>query len=253
MDTLISNEVLFFLFLFGGLSIAFAAGYLGKIYVYAVVLTIIIYMNIAEPKVIEVFGLPTTLGTALYGVTFFTTDFLHEHYGRKAVYEITTLSIIASVLFHVFMQLTLLAQVVPDMEWFAQPLNTVFTTSLRIVISSLVVFALVQRFDVFLYRRLYQWTGGKHLWLRNKGSTVLSQALDSYTFAFLAFYGVLDNWMELATIGYGFKLLVAVSDTAFMYGGRMFTPRDLIGLPKAARTDHSPLPTHEAAAQSRFS
>lgn len=222
-----SNEILFLLFLFGGLSMALAASYFGRTYLTVVIITIALYMNIAEANVIEVFGYPTTLGTALYGVIFFATDMLSERYGKSAAFQAIRLSIFATILLHVFFQLTLLTTAIEDMQWFAEGLNTVFTTSLRVVMASLVVYTLSQSLDVWLFDKIRQRTGEGFLWLRNNGSTLISQAVDTYLFTFLAFYGVFDDWLMVATVGYVFKVIVAFSDTAFIYVSKSFTPLDL--------------------------
>ncbi len=222
-----TNDILFLLFLFGGLSLALVASYFGRIYLYIVTITIALYMNIAEANVIEVFGFPTTLGTALYGVTFFITDMLSERYGKKAAFQAIKLSIFATILLHLFFQLTLLSTAIADMQWFADGLNTVFTTSLRVVAASLVVYAMSQSLDVWLYDKIRERTGDRFLWLRNNGSTLISQAFDTYAFTFLAFYGVFDDWFVVATVGYGFKVVVALCDTGFIYASKMFTPLDM--------------------------
>ncbi len=238
-----SNEILFAVFLFGGLGVALGASYFGRIYLYAYIVTITLYIGITEAKVIEVFGFPTTLGTALYGVTFFATDMLTERYGKRAGFEAIRFSIFAAVFFQIFLQLTLMTNVIPDMAEVGSAMNVVFGTSFRIVFAGLFVYLISQSFDVWFYHKIHERTGDKHLWLRNNGSTFVSQAIDTYLFTFLAFspqvssvlnlvspgteYFDFPDWIAMATVGYCFKLVVAVSDTPFMYLNKMFIPRDL--------------------------
>ncbi|MBT7337536.1 queuosine precursor transporter, partial [Candidatus Peregrinibacteria bacterium] len=54
-------------------------------------------------------------------------------------------------------------------------------------------------------------------WLRNNGSTVISQFLDSIIFFGIAFYGVVPNIWSLILTGYVAKLIVALLDTPFIY------------------------------------
>jgi uncharacterized integral membrane protein (TIGR00697 family) len=238
-----SNEILFLLFMLGGSAAGVAACHFGRIYLYAFMITITLYIGITEAKVIEVLGFPTTLGTALYGVSFFCSDMLTEHYGKKAGYQGIRYCIFAAIIFQIFLQGTLLSTAAPEMAEISQAMDGVFTASLRIVLAGLLVYAIAQSFDVWLYDKINAWTKGKHLWLRNNGSTVISQALDTYLFTFLAFspqftnvlnavfpaaeYFQFDDWIMVATIGYAFKLFVALSDTPFMYISKMFPPRDL--------------------------
>ena len=72
-------------------------------------------------------------------------------------------------------------------------------------------------------------TGNKYLWLRNNGSTFVSQAVDSLTFTLLAFYGVFANeviW-QIILFTYLVKLIVAVIDTPFIYLSKLKCLRPL--------------------------
>lgn len=230
-----TNEILFIIFALGGLATALGASYFGKIYVYAVILAITIYINIAEAKVIEVFGFATTLGTALFGVMYFCTDLLTERYGKAAAFTAIKMGIVVTVLFHAFMQLTLQASVIgddPGSTFFADfdgALAGVFTVSIRIVLASLAVYAVIQTLDIWLFDKIKAKTGEKHLWLRNNGSTFVSQGLDTVLFTFLAFYGDIptDIIWQMVMVGYGFKIAVALCDTAFIYASKRFTPLDV--------------------------
>lgn len=222
----LSNELLFGGFLFGGLGLALAASYFGKVYLYTLIITITLYIGIAEANVIEVFGYPATLGTVLYGVIFFATDMLTERYGKKAGYKVIKHSIFAAVLFQLFMQFTLMTTAISDMQWFADSANVVFDFSFRIVAAGLFVYAISQTLDVWLFHKIKSITGEGKLWLRNNLSTMISQGVDTFLFTFLAFYGVFDDWLLMAIVAYVFKLGVAVVDTGFIYASKRFTPID---------------------------
>ena len=227
-----TNEILFALFLFGGLILALGSSYFGKAYIYALIIAITIYINIAEAKVIDVLGFSTTLGTALFGVMYFATDLLTERYGKSAGYTAVKLGIFSAICFQIFMQLTLLATAITGDDFisgFSAAMDTVFTTSLRIVGAGLFVYMLSQTLDIYLFQRIKDMTGEKYLWLRNNASTFVSQAFDTFAFTFLAFYGSMPTAvvLEIATVGYIFKLVVAVFDTPFIYASRLFKPHDL--------------------------
>ena len=99
-------------------------------------------------------------------------------------------------------------------------MDIVFATSFRIVFAGLFVYFLSQSLDVWLYDRIRKWTNEKHMWLRNNGSTIISQLFDTFAFAFLAFYGMFDGWFALAAVAYGVKIFVALCDTPFAYLSR---------------------------------
>ena len=108
-----------------------------------------------------------------------------------------------------------------------EAMSTVYTTSFRMVFAGIFVFMVSQSLDIVLFYRIRQITGDKWLWARNKGSTIVSQGVDTYLFTFLAFYGLFDDWVLMATTNYCFKLVVAFSDTFFIYASKYITPRDL--------------------------
>ena len=69
----------------------------------------------------------------------------------------------------------------------------VFGNSWRIVAASMVAFWAGEFANSFVLARMKVATGGKHLWTRTIGSTVVGQGLDSLIFYPLAFYG-LAGW-----------------------------------------------------------
>ena len=73
-------------------------------------------------------------------------------------------------------------------------------------------------------------TKGKHLWLRNNGSTLVSQLVDSIAVILVThFFAVnltsqaeVSDWIELAVLvatSYAFKVVVALLDTIPFYIG----------------------------------
>ena len=61
------------------------------------------------------------------------------------------------------------------------------------------------------------------LWLRNCGSTLTSQAVDTVVFTFAAFWGVYDYGgicQHFCFTTYLFKAIVAFCDTPFVYLAR---------------------------------
>lgn len=203
-----------------------AAAWCGKIWLEGLIITITLYLGITEAKVVEVFGLPTTLGTALYGVIFFLTDVLGERYGKSAAFAAVRRAIAAAIIFQILLQATRIAIPINDAQSISNAMSSVFAFSGRIVAASLVVYAISQTLDVWLYHGIRLITKGKHLWLRNTGSTVISQAVDTWLFTFLAFYGVYDEWAQIALVGYCLKLVVAACDTGFIYIARALPARD---------------------------
>jgi uncharacterized integral membrane protein (TIGR00697 family) len=124
-----------------------------------------------------------------------------------------------------WMQIALLFK--PSPEDFSQEhLRAVFSLMPRIAFASLTAYITAQLHDVWAFHFWKEKTGGRHLWLRNNASTMVSQLIDSAIFTTLAFAGVVDwdtFWSILLTT-YLFKLIVAAVDTPFMYLTRIVRP-----------------------------
>ena len=84
-----------------------------------------------------------------------------------------------------------------------------------------------QWLDAQLFTWLRRRTGGRLLWLRAQGSTVVSQAIDSYIVILLAFVVLpaltgtapwkLGDAIAVATTNYVYKFVIAVGTTPVLY------------------------------------
>ena len=88
----------------------------------------------------------------------------------------------------------------------------------------MIAYVAAQYIDVHLFHWFKAKTNGKHLWLRNNGSTLISQAVDSFavisiTFgaAFFAGQMTLKVIFFLMLSNYVFKMLAALLDTPIIY------------------------------------
>lgn len=214
------NELLFFIvMLLGMLSIPLAV-WRGQAWVQGLIVMMMVLLGITDAKVVEVFGWPITLGTALYVTIFLATDVLTENYGKKIAIDTAKLSVFILILFQIYLQAVRLADPAVDVQTLSAAMDIVFTTSLRIVVAGLVVYYISQRIDIALYDWLKCRSGEGGLWLRNNVSTLISQLFDTFAFAFLAFYGAFEGWLALAAVAYAVKVFVIVADTPFAYLSR---------------------------------
>ncbi len=183
--------------------------------------------NIAVCKNVDIFGVATTAGNVLYASTFLVTDILSEKYGRKDATKAVAYSFSIMILWMLGTQLIL--WFTPNAnDYINESLKTVFGLVPRITVASLMGFVCSQNIDVFLYHFIWKRTGsGKSkLWLRNNGSTLTSQLIDTVIFTFTAFWGVYPNdvFVSILLTTYLFKAAVALMDTPFMYIARRITP-----------------------------
>ena len=183
--------------------------------------------NIAVCKCVDIFGVSTTAGNVLYASTFLVTDILSEKYGKKEASKAVAYSFSIMVLWLIGTQMIMIFEPNAN-DYINGSLQVVFGLVPRITIASLIGFLVSQNFDVYLYHRIWKKTGNdtKGLWLRNNGSTLTSQALDTIIFTTIAFWGVYPTKVFLSILisTYLFKAVVAVLDTPFMYLARKIEP-----------------------------
>lgn len=224
---LFSLSVLFFL-------LAVLLGYrlFGKTGLYGYVCFATILANIQACKAIQLLGLSTTAGAVLYASTFLCTDILSERHGKAAASKAVWLGVFVNLLWLAGTQITL--GFVPAPTDYIQPsLEVVFGMVPRISLASLLSYIVSQRLDVFLYHAIWEKSGGgrQGLWLRNNGSTLCSQLVDSVLFVSIAFWGTMPRevFFQVMLTTYLFKALVALLDTPFAYLARRVQPRDWKG------------------------
>jgi hypothetical protein len=94
------------------------------------------------------------------------------------------------------------------------------------VLASMIAYLFAQFVDVWLFHFWKGLTRGRHLWLRNNGSTVISQLVDTVCVVLITFWAsIAAGELALAQVGaligggYAFKLVVALLDTAPFYLG----------------------------------
>ncbi len=223
-----SNELLWIIFMIADLSMVLVMYKIfGKAGLYAVVVMSSIICNIQVVKLVKLFGMTATLGNIIYASNFFATDILSEYYGKRDAKRAVWLGFSMLIVATAWMQLALLFK--PSPEDFSQEhLKAIFSLLPRITFASLTAYILAQMHDVWAFHFWKKKTRGKHLWLRNNASTMVSQLIDSVIFTTIAFLGVVDSktfWSILITT-YVFKFIVAVFDTPFMYLTRIIKPSD---------------------------
>ena len=114
----------------------------------------------------------------------------------------------------------------PEAAAFSNSIHDAFSTIVsytpRFVFGSLLAYYISQSFDVWAFHRIKQITGERWLWLRNNGSTMSSQAIDTVIYSLVAWWGIVDlaTALKLGAAKYGFKLIIAMVDTAFIYWAR---------------------------------
>lgn len=190
----------------------------GRDGLYALVVAAVIVANIQVTKTVVLFGLTATLGNVLYGSVFLATDILSELYGTREARRCVWMGFVAMVLTVLWMQLALWYTPGPD-DFAHDALTTVFALMPRVAAGSLAAYLVSQHHDISAFQFWRRKTGGRFLWLRNCASTMVSQAIDSVLFCFIALWGLYEPgvWLQILLTTYVLKWTVALLDTPFMY------------------------------------
>jgi uncharacterized integral membrane protein (TIGR00697 family) len=191
------------------------------------------------------------LGVLPYPLTFLCTDIISEFYGKQRANLVVWVGFIINIwiLFILWLggilpphvpldPLTLLPDVThPDYAFYRIRLFTFGG-----VVASMIAYLVAQLLDVHLFHFWKKITRGRHLWLRNNGSTIFSQFIDTVLVISIAFYitGAIpkiaggDEVAQLTTLifsCYTFKFLAALLDTLPFYAAVHFL-RGYFGLGK---------------------
>ena len=187
------------------------------------------------------FNIPmaVAVGVLPYPVTFICTDLISELYGRKRANEVVLMGLVLNAW---IMFLLWIGGELPGFEPIDPNTGTpaldaagrspVFfemrTLAFGAVTASMFAYLAAQFCDVQMFHFWKRLTNGRHLWLRNNGSTLVSQIVDTTAVILIThFYAnalpVDTNepiWPQLLTFiasGYVFKVVVALVDTGPIY------------------------------------
>ncbi|HLU67176.1 MAG TPA: queuosine precursor transporter [Kofleriaceae bacterium] len=194
----------------------------------------------------EVAGLVLTISVGMipFPVVFLLTDLINEFYGARAARYVTLVGF-AMALFTI--GVLQLAAVVPWAPFAREPgyegmtpaaFENVFSNSQWMLFASTVAYLVAQLIDIAVFHAVKRRLGGRFLWLRATGSTVISQLIDTCVILFIAFGKTLPLSQIASLIGtsYVFKVTVAVALTPLIYAGHALVERGL-GLEPARPAD----------------
>jgi len=159
-----------------------------------------------------------SFGSFLHAVTFPITDAVAEVWGSKRARFLVYMGVTT---YAISCGLYLLAVAAPPAP--AWPHNeayaAIFSQAGRLLVASMASTLIAQLLDVFIFEKIKRATNGRWLWLRNNGSTAVSQLADAGIFYSIAFYGIIPNdTLPLLVLGaYLMKLLIAAIDTPIVY------------------------------------
>ena len=189
------------------------------------------------------------VGVLPYPVTFLCTDLISEFWGRRRANWVVTVGLILNLWVIFILWIGGVMPPVPTLDPASglPPLENLVIENERLVdndafvfyqiraltfgavAASMIAYLAAQFCDVYLFHFWKKLTGGKHLWLRNNGSTLISQMVDTVAVILIThFYaGALPPAAEGTSLvqhlgifivtGYVFKMVIALLDTIPFY------------------------------------
>ncbi len=167
---------------------------------------------------------PVAVGVLPYPITFLCTDLVSELYGKRRANWLVWIGFVVNIWVFVIIFLGGYFDGTEPEGIFTGIRKAAFAS----IAASMFAYLAAQLVDVRLFHFWKRITGGKHLWLRNNASTMVSQLVDTTVVMLILHYWVgllpmdkgLPEFPQVLTfIGatYIFKLVIALLDTGPFY------------------------------------
>ena len=185
------------------------------------------------------FAVTVAVGVLPYPVTFLCTDLISELYGQKKANQVVWVGLFLN-LWIVF--ILWLGGVLPGFEALDPDTGEIMVDAANrlpvffevrnltfgAVTASMIAYLTAQFVDVKLFHFWKELTKGRYLWLRNNGSTLLSQLVDTTAVVIITHFlahalpidplkGLWPQLISFIAFGYLFKLVAALLDTGPFY------------------------------------
>ncbi|MGH7243853.1 MAG: queuosine precursor transporter [Phycisphaerales bacterium] len=183
------------------------------------------------------FNIEHTVGMLPFPITFLITDLLTEYFGKKAARHTTYVAFAMAVFAFLLISAGRLFPILEGVPGTANQdaFENIFGSATLMYVASLVAFLIGSLIDIFTFSVFKRMTGGKMVWLRATGSTIISQMFDSLLVTWMFFWAfpiVLGNpaadihfVMRTAFTGYILKFVIAIVLTPAIYLGRWLIAR----------------------------
>lgn len=190
------------------------------------------------------YKLAIAVGVLPYPLTFLCTDFISELYGRRRASAVVWVGLLLNLWVAAILWL---GGIWPGFEPGGLQEGVFFDVrrlAFGAMTASMVAYMAAQLVDVHVFHFWKRLTRGRHLWLRNNGSTLVSQLVDTVAVILITHYyagalpideesALMPQLIALIATGYVFKAVVAALDTLPFYLGSAWLVRYL-RLPPAA-------------------
>ena len=186
--------------------------------VVAVFVTCLITANIVAVKLVSVLGLVLPAAVIIFPLSYIFGDVLTEVYGYSQARRVIWLGFLCNLLVVVTIWA---AQALPAASfWDGQAAyERILGYAPRLLLASFLAYLAGEFANSFVLAKLKIATGGRYLWTRTIGSTLVGQALDSAIFISVAFAGTIprSGLLEAIVVQWLAKSLYEIAATPLTY------------------------------------
>lgn len=199
--------------------------FLVALYITCLALAEIMSMKTIPLLKIFAYQLNVSVGIFVFPILFAINDIVAEVKGKARAKQLVYTSLLMVALIMVY---SIFVTWLPESARFkdGEAYNLVFAKAARISLASLLAFVVSGLLDVAIFHQIKVKTKGKMLWLRSNLSNFISQLLDTFIFASVAFYsfqdGLSSNFSFILSIVIPYWLLkcfMSVVETPLTYWG----------------------------------
>lgn len=185
------------------------------------------------------FAVTVAVGVLPYPLTFLCTDLISELYGKQRANQVVWVGLLLNlwIVFIVWLGGVLpgfeatdpaTGELVRDAAGRLPVFFEIRNLTFGAVTASMIAYLTAQFVDVQLFHFWKDLTRGKYLWLRNNGSTLISQLVDTTSVVLITHFlagalpiapdqSLMPQLIRFIGYGYAFKLIAALLDTAPFY------------------------------------
>jgi hypothetical protein len=179
----------------------------------ALFVTCLLTANTIATKLILVGGLVLSAGIVIFPVSYVVGDVLTEVWGYGAARRVIWLGFACNALMVLAVWIGGVLPAAPF--WSGQAAyQEILGHAPRILLASFAAYLAGEFANAFVLAKLKVATGGRWLWLRTIGSTVVGQGLDSVVFVALAFAGAVPAGVLAGMVGGQWAIKVAYEAAA---------------------------------------
>lgn len=174
----------------------------------------------------QLFGYHTTWGAFSFPFVYLATDLTVRIFGQTAARSIILKAMVPALMISYMMGVLFHQGSFQGADSLAQWNTFVF----RIAFASFAAYLIGQLIDITVFARL---RASRSWWIAPAASTIVGNLVDTLVFFSVAFYASSDsfmaaNWLEIASVDYGFKLLVSLGLFLPAYGVLLSVLQDKI-------------------------